>query len=131
MMPDPSHSRDDAHDASPAVDATIFEELIAELGEPDGEFLAELITSYLLEGTAQAGQLTAAAEERDGPTFAAISHAWRSTSALIGATTLTSLLLEAEATARESPSELPKRAEAIVADYDRVAAWLVRRQVAA
>jgi hypothetical protein len=110
-----------------AVDDAVFEELVAELGDPDGEFLTELISSYLEEGTAQSAELIRTAAEGDAVAFAATAHTWRSTSALIGATTLASLLLEAEACARESSAELPAQAEAIAADYRLVSAWLVQR----
>ncbi|MDX6319543.1 MAG: two-component system, sensor histidine kinase and response regulator [Nocardioidaceae bacterium] len=110
-----------------AVDDAVFEELVAELGDPDGEFLTELVSSYLEEGTAQSAELIRTAAEGDAIAFAATAHTWRSTSALIGATTLASLLLEAEASARESSAALPAQAEAIAADYRLVSAWLVQR----
>jgi CheY-like chemotaxis protein len=110
-----------------AVDDAVFEELVEELGDPDGEFITELVSSYLEEGTAQSAELIRTAAEGDSIAFAATAHTWRSTSALIGATTLASLLLEAEASARESSAELPAQAEAIAADYRLVSAWLVQR----
>ena len=115
----------------PAVDDTVFEELVAELGDPDGEFMAELISSYLAEGTTASEELVRTAAAGDAVAFAATAHTWRSTSALIGATTLASLLLHAEACARESSAELPAQAEAIAADYRLVSAWLVQRLQAA
>jgi PAS domain S-box-containing protein len=114
-----------------AVDEAVFEELVAELGDPDGEFITELVTSYLDEGTAQSSELIRTAAEGDAVAFAATAHTWRSTSALIGATTLASLLLAAEAAARESSAELPAQAEAIAAYYRLVSAWLEQRLQAA
>jgi PAS domain S-box-containing protein len=115
----------------PAVDEAVFEDLVAELGDPDGEFLSELISSYLEEGTTQSAELVRTAAEGNAVAFAATAHTWRSTSALIGASTLASLLLDAEACARESSAELPARAEAISVNYRLVAAWLANRQEAA
>jgi PAS domain S-box-containing protein len=114
-----------------AVDDAVFEELVEELGDPDGEFITELVSSYLEEGTAQSAELIRTAAEGDAIAFAATAHTWRSTSALIGAMTLASLLLEAEASARESSAGLPAQAEAIAADYRLVSAWLVQRLQAA
>ncbi len=116
---------------SSAVDETVFEELVAELGDPDGEFMTELVSSYLEEGTAQSAELIRTAAEGDAVAFAAAAHSWRSTSALIGATTLASLLLAAEASARGASAELPALAEAIASDYRLVSAWLVQRLQAA
>jgi CheY-like chemotaxis protein len=115
----------------PAVDDAVFEELVAELGDPDGEFMTELINSYLAEGAAASAELVRTAAAGDTVTFAATAHTWRSTSALIGATTLASLLLHAEGCARESSAELPAQAQAIAADYRLVSAWLVQRLQAA
>jgi CheY-like chemotaxis protein len=116
---------------SPAVDDAVFEELVAELGDPDGEFMTELVNSYLVEGAAASAELIRTAAAGDVVAFAATAHTWRSTSALIGATTLASLLLRAEACAREASAQLPAQAEAIAADYRLVSAWLVQRLQAA
>jgi PAS domain S-box-containing protein len=116
---------------SPAVDDAVFEELVAELGDPDGEFMTELVNSYLVEGAAASAELIRTAAAGDVVAFAATAHTWRSTSALIGATTLASLLLRAEACAREASTQLPAQAEAIAADYRLVSAWLVQRLQAA
>jgi PAS domain S-box-containing protein len=115
----------------PAVDDAVFEELVAELGDPDGEFMTELINSYLAEGATASAELVRTAAAGDTVAFAATAHTWRSTSALIGATTLASLLLHAEGCARESSAELPAQARAIAADYRLVSAWLVQRLQAA
>jgi HPt (histidine-containing phosphotransfer) domain-containing protein len=126
MLPDKYTAAESTRVESPPVDQAVLDDLVAELGEPDGEFLAELITSYLEEGAANAQNLTAAADRQDGATVAAIAHAWRSTSALIGATELVSLLLRAEAVAQESPSALSALGVPIAHEYERVAAWLSR-----
>jgi CheY-like chemotaxis protein len=115
----------------PAVDDAVFEELVTELGDPDGEFMTELINSYLAEGATASAELIRTAAAGDAVAFAATAHTWRSTSALIGATTLASLLLHAEACARESSAELPRQAEAIAADYRLVSTWLEQRLQAA
>jgi HPt (histidine-containing phosphotransfer) domain-containing protein len=117
-----------ADDLAPAVDVAVFEDLVAELGDPDGAFLTELISSYLEEGTTQSAELVRTAAEGDTVAFAATAHTWRSTSALIGAQTLAARLLDAEASARASASGLESQAEAIAADYSRVAEWLAQRQ---
>jgi PAS domain S-box-containing protein len=127
VPPDDAAAPDAVPRLSSAVDDAVFEELVAELGDTDGEFITELVSSYLKEGTAQSAELIRTAADGDAAAFAATAHTWRSTSALIGATTLASLLLEAEAAARESSAELPAQAEAIAADYRLVSAWLVQR----
>jgi CheY-like chemotaxis protein/signal transduction histidine kinase len=119
---------DAAQNGASPIDEAIFDQLVGELGEPDGLLLLEMITSYLQEGTDQAMQLTDAAAAQDSATFAAVAHTWRSSSALIGATTIASLLSEAEAAARQSSMQLPSLAQSIVAEYHRVAAWLVARR---
>jgi CheY-like chemotaxis protein len=131
VLPDDTATTGAVPMLSSAVDDAVFEELVAELGDPDGEFITELVSSYLEEGTAQSAELIRTAAEGDAIAFAATAHTWRSTSALIGATTLASLLLDAEASARESSAELPAQAEAIAADYRLVSAWLVQRLQAA
>jgi CheY-like chemotaxis protein len=131
VLPDDTATAGGVPMLSSAVDDAVFEELVAELGDPDGEFITELVSSYLEEGTAQSAELIRTAAEGDAIAFAATAHTWRSTSALIGATTLASLLLDAEASARESSAELLAQAEAIAADYRLVSAWLVQRLQAA
>jgi PAS domain S-box-containing protein len=127
VPPDDAATPGAAPSRSSAVDDAVFEELVEELGDPGGEFITELVSSYLEEGAAQSAELIRTAAEGDAVAFAATAHTWRSTSALIGATTLASLLLEAEASARESSAKLPAQAEAIAADYRLVSAWLVQR----
>jgi CheY-like chemotaxis protein len=124
----PFEAPDAARSATSPIDEAVFDQLIADLGDPDGEFLLEMITSYLQEGTDQAMRLTDAAVGQDSAAFAAVAHTWRSTSALIGATVLASLLAEAEAAARRSSTELSSLARSMVAEYNRVAAWLVARR---
>jgi CheY-like chemotaxis protein/HPt (histidine-containing phosphotransfer) domain-containing protein len=131
VPPDDTAAPDAVPGLSSAVDDAVFEELVAELGDSDGDFITELVSSYLEEGIVQSAELIRTAAEGDAAAFAATAHTWRSTSALIGATTLASLLLEAEASARESSAELPAQAEAIAADYRLVSAWLVQRLQAA
>jgi HPt (histidine-containing phosphotransfer) domain-containing protein len=127
MLPEETAGYTDVAGPSP-VDGAVFDGLVAELGEPGGDFLSELITMYVEEGTAQCVELRRAATAGDGTAFAAIAHAWRSTSALIGASSLVTLLRQAEADAGQPSSELAALAEAIVADYDLVAAWLLHRR---
>jgi CheY-like chemotaxis protein len=124
----PVETLDAAHSGTPPIDEAVFDQLIAELGDPEGAFLLEMISSYLQEGTDQAMRLTDAAVGQDHAAFAAVAHAWRSTSALIGATVVASLLSEAEAAARRSSTELPSLARSVVDEYHRVAAWLVARR---
>jgi hypothetical protein len=127
MLPDQRSDVGDDQARSEAVDHVVLDDLVADLGDADGQFLAELISSYVQEGNDNAERLAVAAMRPDGPAVAAIAHGWRSTSALIGATTLVSLLREAEAVARNSPGDLPPLAGPITVEHDRVAAWLVRR----
>jgi HPt (histidine-containing phosphotransfer) domain-containing protein len=112
-------------DVPSAVDEAIFEALLDQLGEPDAEFRRELIDSYLNEGVGYAEAAVAAASAQDAATFGRAAHALRSSSALMGATRLADMLLQAEAVARVTPSGLPELAGPISAEYDRVAASLV------
>jgi hypothetical protein len=109
-----------------AVDEAIFEQLLDELGEPDGDFRRELVDSYLDEGAGYAKDAVAAASVHDAAAFGRAAHALRSSSALMGATRLAAMLLHAEEVARETPSGLPELAEPISAEYDRVAVSMAR-----
>jgi hypothetical protein len=128
MLPDQRRTAGDAQGRTAAVDHIVLDDLVADLGDADGQFLAELITGYVQESSDNAEKLAVAARRPDGPAVAAIAHAWRSTSALIGATTLVSLLVEAEAVARSSPTLLPALAQPIAVEQERVAAWLIKRR---
>lgn len=109
-------------DGTPAaVDESVFEQLMEQLGDSDGELRHELIDTYLKEGGDQARDAVAAASIRDPAAFGRSAHALRSTSSLIGATTLADMLLQAEAVARDAPDGLCEVAQPICAEYSRVA----------
>jgi hypothetical protein len=113
-----------AYGTPAAVDEAVFEQLMDQLGDSDGELRHELIDTYLKEGGNQARDAVVAASNRDPAAFGRSAHALRSTSSLIGATTLADMLLQAEAVARDAPDGLGEVAEPISAEYSRVAVSL-------
>lgn len=111
---------------SPAIDMDEFEELMTQFDDPDGEIRDELIASYLADGDFHVSRLVTAAGSGDVSTAAAIAHAMRTTSALLGAAALADLLHQTEHSARNTPADLHSLALLVDTEYARVSEHLLQ-----
>jgi HPt (histidine-containing phosphotransfer) domain-containing protein len=120
---------DDMHQpTTPAIDSQVLDDLKEQLGDDDGEMTDELIGSYLTDATEQIDRLLTAARTDDAATVLSAAHTLRSTSALVGASPLVTLLLEAEGVARTASSGLAAVAEPVEAEFARVVRELNERR---
>lgn len=107
--------------ASPALDASIVEDLVDIMG--DG--FPELVRIYLEETPRRVLQLRDAAAEGDADAIVACAHTLKSSSANLGATGLSELARRIEYDARGGMTgHLTPVAEATVLEFERVAAAL-------
>ncbi|MCR6701871.1 MAG: ATP-binding protein [Dokdonella sp.] len=107
--------------ASPALDASIVEDLVDIMG--DG--FPELVRIYLEETPRRVLQLRDAAAEGDADAIVACAHTLKSSSANLGATGLSELARRIEYDARSGMTgHLEPIAEAAVVEFERVAAAL-------
>ncbi len=114
--------------ATPAIDVEVFDELMSELDEGDGNLRDDLIGSYLADGEIQVGRLLQAVRTGDRTTAGVCAHTLRSTSALVGAATLAELLQQTEDFARVSPADpigMAAVAVRVEAEYARVSRSLL------
>ena len=107
------------------VDGQVLERLREQVGDPGGTMVTELVTEYLSEGATSLSRLLGAVADGDTTTARAVAHTWSSTSDMLGAAVLATLLRRIrELTA--SPVELGATTAAIEAEYARVSEWLTR-----
>ena len=109
-----------------AIDMDDFDELMTQFDDPDGEIRNELIGSYLADGDFHVSRLVTAASTGDTTTAAAIAHAMRTTSALLGAAALAALLHETENSARNTSDDLRPLALLVDTEYARVSESLLQ-----
>jgi HPt (histidine-containing phosphotransfer) domain-containing protein len=106
---------------APAVDAAVFDELMAQLDDEDVRVRADMITSYLADAEDYLRRLVTAADAGDAVTAGICAHTLRSTSALLGATRLADLLQGTEDLAAASqPGDLAASAALADTEYQRV-----------
>lgn len=109
--------------ASPAaVDSLVLQRLQEQVGDSEGAMVTELVTEYLSEGAISLTRLLAAVADGDTGTVRSIAHTWSSTSDLIGATTLATMLRGLKQLVA-SPVGLGAAAAAIEVEYGRVSEW--------
>jgi HPt (histidine-containing phosphotransfer) domain-containing protein len=106
-----------------AVDSGVLERLREQVGDAEGTMLNELVTEYLSEGATHLTRLLAAVAAGDTGTVRSIGHTWSSTSDLLGATVLATMLRGLKQLVA-SPVELGAAAAAIEVEYGRVTEWL-------
>jgi HPt (histidine-containing phosphotransfer) domain-containing protein len=110
-----------------AVDAAVFDSLVADLGAAHPGLREELLEGYLLQSGPQIAELVAAAAGTDEVTVGRLAHLMRSSSALLGASELAALLGMAEDAARGgSVGDLGPMATRIQQEYQRVEADLAQ-----
>jgi HPt (histidine-containing phosphotransfer) domain-containing protein len=114
-----------ATDTDPAVDEAVLDKLRA-LRAPDGRSPLQLVVERFLESTPPyLATLRGAAETGDGEAVRRASHTLKSSTAMVGALRLSSLLRETEALARSGDVEKAgEKVEAIMAEYERVESHL-------
>jgi HPt (histidine-containing phosphotransfer) domain-containing protein len=109
-----------------AVDEQVLATLVDEIGDGDSSILEDLIDSYLDEATQQVAQLEAAAESGDAATVASIAHSLKSASGALGVTRLAGLLQQAEASAKQTASNLSELVVPVHDEFTRATEALMR-----
>lgn len=117
---------DPADESPPAVDEKVLDALVAQLDSGQTGLRDVLLGSYLDEGSAQIARLLMAVTEGDTDNVASLAHTLRSTSALLGATDLATMLLGVETAARTDPAAMAGLARKIEHEHTRVATALLR-----
>jgi len=108
----------------PPLDEDVLDTLVLQLSGGNYALREELVRNYLTDATTQLETCTVAARANDRPAVAAVGHTLRSTSALVGAGPLASLLRELEQCARGTSADLVRPTRRVTAEYARVAASL-------
>jgi PAS domain S-box-containing protein len=108
-----------------ALDVRALEELLDGLADDDGP-RQELIDQYLSEAGQLLAQLQGLLGSRSYAGIRAVTHTWRSTSALMGAARLSTVLGELEQAAQKDQDEVPALAQAVVDEYAQVEEALLR-----
>jgi hypothetical protein len=104
-----------------AVDAAVFDALVADLGAAQSGLRQELLEAYLFQSGPHIEELVAAAQRSDLRTVQRLAHLMRSSSALLGAFGLADLLGVAEEAARSGfGNDLRQVSAAILREYVRV-----------
>lgn len=112
-------------DARPAVDAAALDRLL-EMTGGDPAFLAELIDTFLEDGTAQLEALQVAVAAGDAEAVVRPAHSLKSNSASMGAERLADLSRSLEADARAGAVEDgPARVAAAQTEFDEVRVTLL------
>jgi HPt (histidine-containing phosphotransfer) domain-containing protein len=88
----------------PILDTGVLDELRASVGDDDA-FIADLITTYVGEGTDHLAAMEAAATARDAAAIVRPAHTLKSSSAALGAMRLAQIAREIEAAGRASEIE--------------------------
>ena len=110
------------------VDDVVISDLRNDLDDDDGSALDELIGGYLTESSDTVHELAVAVAADDMSTIMRLAHTWKSTAAILGATTLAALLAQAEGAALRAPDDLTALTAEIEQEHDRVTAHLRRLQ---
>jgi len=113
-----------AAEPAAALDLAVFSQLTMDMGAQSPKPQRDLIDAYLGQAGGSVVELAGAAAQGDTRTVRAIAHQMGSTSALLGALTLASLLDEAGRLARSEEPGLPEAGAAVSLEYQRVAAVL-------
>jgi signal transduction histidine kinase/CheY-like chemotaxis protein len=113
--------------AAPPVDDQVVTDMMVELGDATGEMATELIDQYLAEGTNHLALLRDVLASGNHQVIRSLSHTWRSTSALVGATQLAALLQELESAAVDLSPTCPARAAEVEQEYAQVRRALLER----
>ena len=98
-----------------AVDDRVLSMMLEQLGDHDGELQAELIHQYLVEAASHMALLRDLLPTGDYAVAKSVSHTWRSTSALLGATRLAALLRALEVGVTDESIDCP----ALIAQVER------------
>jgi len=114
----------------PTIDPTILQELKEMMGEESPEFLAEVIDSYLEDTPHLLQAIQTAVTQADAKGLEQAAHTLKSSSATLGAITLSELSKKLEAMGRTGTIEGGvERASQLEAEYVRVKAALqIERQ---
>lgn len=107
---------------APAVDFTVLDALIADLGDAGEGMRPMLWQSYLQEGEPLVAGLVAAATRGDFDAVRSAAHQLKSSSALLGVRPLAALLQRTEDLARAGSLGLVAITASVEAEYRRVAA---------
>ena len=125
-MPDQPMPEQPAEEGGAAVDVSVFNLLVEQLDDESGQLLSELVTSYLRESAPAVQELAIAGPKGDGATVRRVAHNLRSTSGLMGATRLVTLLQQVEDAARGGSTDLGPGTSLVRDEFTRVAATLPR-----
>jgi HPt (histidine-containing phosphotransfer) domain-containing protein len=106
-----------------SVDLSILHQTSSEMGADTAAGHRDLVEAYLEQGDGWSDQLGDAAATGDGEQAHRIAHAFGSSSVLIGARPLVTLLQQLSGTATE-PAGLAAAIAAVRAEYQRVAVVL-------
>jgi HPt (histidine-containing phosphotransfer) domain-containing protein len=106
----------------------VLAQLRIEIDEEDGSALDLLIEQYLVESARTVSELAAAVTIDDTPKILRLTHSWKSTSAVLGATKLAALLGQFEGTVLRLPHAAAALTTAIEQEHERVSTSLRRRQ---
>ena len=108
-----------------ALNASALDELLDGLGDDDGA-RQELIDQYLSEAGQHLAQLQELLDSRTYAGIRAVTHTWRSTSGLMGADRLSTILGELEQAAQKQQDDVPALAQAVADEYVQVEAAMLR-----
>jgi len=108
------------------VDEAVIAELRNQIDDEDGAAIAHLIEDYLEESAESVHELRLAVTVNDIFQVLKLTHSWKSTSVIFGATQLAALLGQAEGAAIRAPDELAALTAQIEHEHERVAASLRR-----
>jgi CheY-like chemotaxis protein len=108
----------------PAVDSAVLAGLLDQLGDAGPATRRSVLDSYLGQGGGWIDELVTAAHAGDAETIARTTHTLHSSSQIVGALRLATLLREAEQACRIADTDLVPYAVAIETEYRRVAAAL-------
>jgi CheY-like chemotaxis protein len=110
----------DPAEAGPAVDAGVLQALMDDLGEEGGDVRGELIEAYLVEASGYMALLRDVVATADYSLIRAVSHTWRSTSAMLGARRLEELLQNLETSATSATDDCASLSIKVEQEYARV-----------
>jgi HPt (histidine-containing phosphotransfer) domain-containing protein len=108
----------------PAVDPAVLDGLLDQLGDAGPATRRAVLDNYVSQGTGWIEELVTAAHAGDGETIGRVAHTLRSSSQVVGALRLATLLREAEQASRIAGTDLVPYACSIETEYHRVAAAL-------
>ena len=113
------------HDPGAVLDLAVLDELRSLGGEEAPELVAEIINTYLEDAPARLRAMQTAVSSRDLDTLCQAAHAMKSSSAYLGATSLSAIFQEIEMIARgRSAGDVRLHVERCLAEFERVKAAL-------